>query len=195
MLSKDGDFDRDFKTAYAECTFLDLYDKVPTLDHLRYDKRLLRFVPHDDEGRSIRVVCWGNFPFRVYLNWTDADVYVFVKTGRLPQQSSVIGWLEKQQVQECAKVLVPSKFNDGAPVPVYQVDAEWLMNMPTDFNFVDRCVHFTQYGGIWDYNVEGWQCFGCGRLLADRETRESIARNTKSEQHDTGEAASEKPLS
>lgn len=182
VLAQDQNHARDLKVAYAECSFLALYDRVPKLEDLQKDKKRLSFVTHDDEGRSIRVVCRDTFPIRVYQRYMDADIYVFVKTHRLIHECELAGWLPRSQVEECEVEEFKSKFPNGKPDYAYEVEAEFLIDFPPTFNFVDPCPHFDKYGGIWDHSIQAWHCFGCERFVVDKHTRETT-RITQPQQH------------
>lgn len=190
VLAQDQNHERDLKIAYAECFFLDQYGRVPKLEDLQKDKRRLSFVTHDDSGRSIRVVCRDEFPFRVYQRFMDADLYVFVKTSRSIQKCEPVGWLPRSQVEECVTHEFPSKFPKGKPDYAYEVEIEYLVPLPPTFDFVDPCPHFEKWGGIWDYTIQAWNCFGCERFVVDRYARET-ARIRKPEQCDQEAEASE----
>lgn len=164
------------ETSVAEVAVLDAYGQFVSIDHLVAKKNALQLIPEDTAGQRLRIVVWRTFPLLVYSRFLDVDAYIFA----VPQPNTlnvlnVAGWLPLEQVEEAPVVWF---IQDGERKDYsHEVSAKFMAEMPGDFLFRDPCKHFENYGAIWDYNHEGWECCGCGRWIYDAKTREAVQRD------------------
>lgn len=160
----------DFRTAVAEVAFLTAYEIAPTVDDLKVGKRSLQFIVDDDDGNQVRVIQQQRWPMRVWSSRLDVDAYVFTTT--VDQTVNIAGWLPAGLVEEAP---IHWQEEDGERTDfAFEIGVEALIEMPTDFKFTDRCQHGDEYGAIWSYTNEAWECCGCGRYLYSRADNERI---------------------
>lgn len=162
----------DYRTAVAEVAFLAAYELTPLMEDLKLGKRSLQFIVNDDDGRRIRVIQQHRWPMRVWSSRLDVDAYVFTTT--VDQTVQIAGWLPIMLVEEAP---IHWQEEDGERTDyAFEIEREVLIEMPTDFKFTDRCPHGNEYGAIWSYANDAWECCGCGRYLYSRTDNEKIKR-------------------
>lgn len=162
----------DFRTAVAEVAFLVAYEIAPSMNDLKVGKRSLQFIVDDDDGNQVRVIQQQRWPMRVWSSRLDVDAYVFTTTTDNTVQ--IAGWLPVELVEQAP---IHWQEEDGERTDyAFEIGREVLIEMPTDFKFTDQCPHGNEYGAIWSYPNEAWECCGCGRYLYNRETNERIKR-------------------
>lgn len=151
---------------------LDAYERKPSVSDLTIAPRSLQFVPTDDDGNSIRVIQQRWWPMKVWSSRLDADSYVFATTQ--DKTVTLHGWLPVTVVEEGS---IYWKEEDGKRVDyAFEVYGDVFFPMPTEFRFTDACPHQDEYGAIWNYTNEAWECCGCGRFLYNRDDSERIHR-------------------
>lgn len=158
--------------AIAEVALLYSYGQRVRVDHLVVRDGDLDLIPEDNSGRRIRIVVEEEFPCSVHSGWLDVDLCVFIlQKGKA---MSVCGWLTTDEIEEAPVKWV---IHDGERKGYsHQVSPQFLIEMPSKFDFTEACSHLEDYGGIWDYRQHGWECCGCGRRIYSVSDRERVRR-------------------
>lgn len=161
------------------------------MSDLKVNRKSLQFIAHDDDGNTVRVIQQQRWPMRVYASRLDVDSYVFATTT--PKQTvEFAGWLPTELVEEAP---VWWQIENGERTDyAHEIARDLLFAMPPDFKFTDQCPH-TDYGAIWSYMYDAWECCGCGRHLYSRQDSFAILvqddrfRRERSEDAEDGEGA------
>lgn len=193
LLASDKQGVNDLRTSYAEALFLAMYERAVVGGDMALRGNSLSLIFMDQQGRTIRVICRDIFPFHIQEAVLDADIYVFAKIGKLATNCVILGWLSKSEVTECQTDYVSSRKGEALR-HWYLVEPEYLVKMPKVFSFQDECQH-DNWWGIWDYELEAWECCGCNRYLVDRSEREkAIVQSKRLDQIPKDEKGPERPV-
>lgn len=119
----------------------------------RYDQPISieSFTTHglllsDENGKSV-----GFYPGLVSEGMVRIEAVPYSDVLIVIEGSLVLGWVEQHQTSFVEGVI---RFNPKSFNP-----------MPKVFKFIQTCPHLSVYGGVW--GDDGWECFGCGRLIND----------------------------
>ena len=173
LLVQDPSLKNDVKTALAEVAVLDLYNRLPTVDDLHFGGKKLYLDPVDDNGRTIRIATGNRWPLRVWSRALDKDCIVFAVTEPEP---AVMGWLPTSEIESFP---VEWWVEDGQRKDYWhEVEAGFLISMPEKFDLVDPCAFapHEDFGGMWNYSMDAWECFGCGRFIYDERVLSSVRK-------------------
>lgn len=154
----------------AEVGLLAAYSRTVNINDFKQSGRQLNLLPTDIAGRRIRVLIPRYWPVRVYSNCLDEDVIV---VAEVKARVRLIGWLPMDQVEEAPVYWFQ---RDGKRTGYsHEIDQPYLIQMPTEFDFVDTCKHGDEWPALWDYSGRnGWFCFGCERVLYAENDRRKL---------------------
>lgn len=165
-------FKSNFTECFAEASFLEQYKRQPNIDELRTygDKQSL--APVTEDGIVIGLIVGkGSDIWEVSVDRLDVDILVF--TSASVNDADFYGWLPVNQVEEC-RVLWEEDENGRRTSYSHIVAIENTFNMPSELVFDASCDRTCNESGIWDYRLECWECFFCGRFRPNAADREYI---------------------
>lgn len=106
-------------------------------------------VLEDLNGRSVAFYDVGTQD-----EYARSEVEAYSSILVLVEDGMVLGWVPQDQVTV-------------ADEHVFSLNVRSLLPMPKVFDFARSCPHLTVFGGWWDREAKGWECFGCGHLVYD----------------------------
>lgn len=165
VLTQQKNGQNDLMNALAQATLLDRYDRLPTIDDLKFNRDYLEFVTHDNAERGVRVVVVkGDWSHRVWSNSLDCDVVVFSRFDDKENTVELEGWMPRLEVEEA-----PFEWweKDGKRVSYFHsVDNGAFIPMPEEFDFSEPCDHESTLSlSYWDVRFGGWRCLKCDRIV------------------------------
>lgn len=106
----------------------------------------------DLSGRTVAVYEVGTVD-----GYTRSETQKFTDVLVLVEDGLVLGWVAEGQVLDIGQ-------------PFFSLNVKAFNPMPKVFDFLQPCPHVAVYGGWWDHEANGWECFGCSRVVFDYQT-------------------------
>lgn len=133
-------------TAHAQAHLIGQYDLKLTIDSFLDNHGLLL---DDLTGRTVGIYEVGTID-----GYARSEVEKFTDVLVLVEEGMILGWTTADQVLDIGE-------------PWFSLNVRVLHPMPKVFDFSMPCPHLAVYGGWWDMEANGWECFGCGKVVFD----------------------------
>lgn len=166
-------FNASFGECLAEATFLERYNRKPSVDEIRTYGNRQSLAPVTDDGIVVGLITGKSAEvWDVSVDRLDVDVIVFGCAA--PTGIEYIGWLRTASVEECKVAWSEDDYgNRDSYSHIVHVDN--LFAMPTELVFDEPCAIDCDQNAIWNYELEGWGCFYCDRIRPCSADAKSIA--------------------